>query len=176
MSFDYEESVGNRERKKLERREKTKEKIIEVREQHKDNLNTVYLALSGINRRLFDLQDLIKQAQYQQHGSITLTLAACGRGCSGCPHPQWYKWVNSARLGRYNPQGGTTKKPKSRNAQFFAVRVDNPKQIIAQSRAVKDHTAALFVAEAVNLLERRSNILNHLKYAISSAKKAMDAL
>lgn len=174
MTSKEEEHAERKKRKAEENRENTKQHIVEAREKHKESLNVVYTALSEINRRVFTLQDLIKEAQHKQHGSVTLSLNSCGKSCSGCPHPVWLKWVNTARNKRFSTRADTAGLKSAKTGKFVAVKVQNPKAIVAQSRAVKDHTAAMLVAEAVDLLDRRALIIKHLSQALRTSKKAIE--
>ena len=176
MTDKEKEHAERKKRKAEENRENTKRYIVEARERHKESLNTIYLALSEINRRVFALQSLIKEAQFKQHGSVTLSLNSCGKNCSGCPHPIWLKWVNSAKNKRFSTRADAAGLKSTKQSKFVAIKVQNPKAIVAQSRAVKDHTAAMLVAEAVELLDRRALIIKHLSQAVRVSKKALESI
>lgn len=176
MTDKEKEHAERKKRKAEENRENTKRYIVEARERHKESLNTIYLALSEINRRVFVLQDLIKEAQFKQHGSVTLSLNSCGKNCSGCPHPIWLKWVNSTKNKRFSTRADTVGSKSTKQSKFVAIKVQNPKAIVAQSRAVKDHTAAMLVAEAVELLDRRALIIKYLSQAVRVSKKALESI
>lgn len=137
--------------------------------QQQQALNIIYRSVSKINARLVALKPLIANAQHKQPGAITLSLNACGGGCLACPHPTWYRWVGSRR--RRNYRGVNIQKSTLDKGRFVAVRVKYPLKVIAQSQAVKDYTAAIYVAEAVRLLERRSSIIKHLSWAKRLANK-----
>lgn len=148
-----------------ERRETTKSVVIGVRELHKKTMNDIYLVLAGINRRLFEIQAALEKAQYKQHGSITLTLHRCkDEYCLGCPHPIWYKWIAQDKQGPFIKNAAAKKQKKAATGRFFATKLKNPKQSIARSKAVKDHSAVLLVIEAERLLDRRSKIVQKLSY------------
>jgi len=51
-------------------------------------------AMISLNARLFELARQIKKSQPKRHGAVLLQLNNCGRGCIGCPHPRWQRWVN----------------------------------------------------------------------------------
>lgn len=176
MADKKKENEERRKRKAEENKENTKRYVVEVRERHKENLNTIYSALSGINRRVFKLQDLIKEAQFKQHSSVTLSLNTCGKNCSGCPHPIWLKWVDTTRSKRFSTRADTAGSKVTKASGFVGVKIENPKAVVAQSKAVKDHTAAMLVAEAIDLLDRRAAIVKHLSQAVRSSKRALDKL
>lgn len=162
---DHQETSGETRKK-----ETGKNAIEEVKARHRDALNAVYVSLVKINRRLVELQKLIEDAQHKKHGSLTLSLCECGRKCLGCPHPTWLKWIDKTQIKRRAPQSGGYKETNPRKL-FFAVKTKEPARIIAQSRAVKDHTAAMFVAEAKTLIESRKKIVDRLSLVLRESSK-----
>lgn len=116
-------------------------------------------SLDQINRRLEELRVLFEDAQHKQHGAVTFSLSDCGRGCLGCPHPYWYRWVS---------------RPSRKvlgERDFFAVKIQYPARVIAQSRAVKDHRAAVYMREIEHLVARRSRMAKNARQLLRDANK-----
>lgn len=143
----------------------------ESKVQHQESLTLVFNKLIEINDRLVELQELIKGAQYKRHGSLTMSLYKCGRGCLGCPHPKWLKWVNLDKP-RYSKNAiqNAVQIKDGRVHRFVATYAKYPKKNITHSTAVKDHKAAQYVGEATRLIEQRSRIIKHISQAVREAK------
>ena len=118
-------------------------------------------AMDSLNARLSELARQIRTSQPKRHGAVLLQLNSCGRGCVGCPHPRWQKWVNRSVE---NPMMPVT---------WFAVTVESPlaatrkleyteetRDLIRTSVAVLAQKAALVKAlNGVNQIIKQRKIL-----------------
>lgn len=108
-------------------------------------------ALQYCNQRLAFLADRLREVQKRDHGAILLQLELCSRGCLGCPHPRWVKWVNRREQDRNAP------------STWYAARLERP-GVAARGRDVPGEVREL-VAEAQGIIERRHKLLDMTRRA-----------
>lgn len=85
-----------------------------ARKAFEERISDIERAMESTNARLSELAGQIRSSQPKSHGAVLLQLSNCGRGCMGCPHPRWQKWVNRKVENPMLP------------ASWFAVNVKSP--------------------------------------------------
>lgn len=112
------------------------------------------------NNHLIYLRDQIRLAQPRTHGAVLLELERCGRGCLGCPHPQWVKWVNRNMQNQINPPS------------WFATRIDSPGRS-ARAKSVPQEARDL-IAFTQEVIRKRGNVVKaaqRVSQVITTQKK-----
>ena len=105
--------------------------------------------LAGMAERLVELEEEIRSAQPRAHKAVLLGLRHCGTGgkpgCSGCPHPRWYRWVNTGQEHEHKPH------------RWFAAAIDSPLRYI-RGKQIPEGAREL-IREAVALIQYRRKLL-----------------
>lgn len=112
------------------------------------------------DNHLIYLREQIRLAQPRTHGAVLLELERCGRGCIGCPHPRWVKWVNR------NQQSAKAA------PTWFGTRIQSPGRS-ARAKTIPQEARDL-IADAQDVVRKRESLLEavrRLRQVLSGHKR-----
>lgn len=114
--------------------------------------------VTEINKRLEEVRLSVRELQPKGDGSVILELRNCGKGCSGCPHPQWKLWKHAFRKGR---------------TRYLAFRIKEPWKHVKTTGDYQQNSELVkqLVSEAWELSNEREKILRSFKNAVLSCRK-----